>query len=178
MGSTTRFTIIAQKLRLSGPTITLFALPVYAFSCLHHTWTFPTMYLELGRSKRASHRQVQSNQSIKVSLFQEKAIEMYNFLSQGDEVKIVALHLARIQIYDGVRSLVPSWDTTKVMLNPQIPQARQLIEADEQLPMLTQAPSQAQSETSADIQLALSNPLYCKTVQEIREEKQVSEHPN
>ncbi|KAK7250521.1 hypothetical protein RIF29_33012 [Crotalaria pallida] len=39
--------------------------------------------------------------------------------------------------------------------------------------MLTQAPSQAQSETSADIQLALSNPLYCKTVQEIRDEKQV-----
>ncbi|KAK7255195.1 hypothetical protein RIF29_28599 [Crotalaria pallida] len=43
----------------------------------------------------------------------------------------------------------------------------------EQLPLLTQAPSQAQSETSADIQLALSNPLYCKTVQEIREEKQL-----
>ncbi|KAK7275728.1 hypothetical protein RIF29_16850 [Crotalaria pallida] len=172
------------------------------------------MNLELGRSKRASHRQVQrygyskdcanaigvvseygslteyqnqgvshkrltfkitdlSNQSIKVSLFQDKAIEMYNFLSQGDDVKVVALHLARIQIYDGVRSLVPSWDTTKVMLNPQIPQASQLIEAGDQLPMLTQAPSQAHSETSADIQLALSNPLNCKTVQEIREEKQV-----
>ncbi|KAK7245679.1 hypothetical protein RIF29_40527 [Crotalaria pallida] len=143
------------------------------------------MNLELGRSKRASHRQVQrygyskdcanaigvvseygslteyqnqgvshkrltfkitdlSNQSIKVSLFQDKAIEMYNFLSQGDDVKVVALHLARIQIYDG-----------------------------DQLPMLTQAPSQAHSETSADIQLALSNPLNCKTVQEIREEKRV-----
>ncbi|KAK7260821.1 hypothetical protein RIF29_27119 [Crotalaria pallida] len=48
----------------------------------------------------------------------------------------------------------------------------------EQLPMLTQAPSQAQSETSVDIQLALSNPLYCKTVQEIRDEKEVSDYPN
>ncbi|KAK7244681.1 hypothetical protein RIF29_39506 [Crotalaria pallida] len=36
--------------------------------------------------------------------------------------------------------------------------------------MLTQAPSQAQSETSADIQLALSNPLYCKTSRNSRGE--------
>ncbi|KAK7281168.1 hypothetical protein RIF29_08910 [Crotalaria pallida] len=62
------------------------------------------------------------------------------------------------------------------MLNPHIPEAAQLTNAGQQLPLLTQAPSQAYSENASGILNALSNPLCCKTVAEIQQEKQAGNY--
>ncbi|KAJ1417721.1 hypothetical protein SESBI_16388 [Sesbania bispinosa] len=112
---------------------------------------------------------------VRFTLFGDSVVDVFNSVSAGsDDTKIMVMQLARIKPFKGQNYLATSWNTTKIFINPNIPEVEKFKNMlGVSLPNLTPTQSNTQLSSGSSSYIdELGNPALRRTLIEIRDAKQ------